>query len=97
MFKDKEASKPHHGFAFLPSSDHVLPLDTVRERILGIWHSLTWPVSKKILKADLAVIIALGLMFYPPIMEIASVSTALAPVAVEFILPSRSLGFIAEV
>ncbi|CAO3591691.1 unnamed protein product [Absidia cylindrospora] len=95
MFK-KEASKKHHGFAFLPTSDHILPLDTIKEKFISTCRGLTWPLFKKILKANLALTIALGLMFYRPLMEIASVSTALAPVAVEFILPSRSLGFIAE-
>ncbi|KAI8100188.1 uncharacterized protein BX664DRAFT_253876 [Halteromyces radiatus] len=91
MFKNKEAQN-----IFSVTSGHVLPLATAKERLIDIWHSLTWPVFKKILKANIALIITLGLMCYYPIMNLVGVSSALAPIAVEFILPSKSLGFLAE-
>jgi hypothetical protein len=80
-----------------PFSYHVLPLSTVKEKFISAWESLTWPMIKMILKANLSVTFALCVMFYHPFLETASVATALTPVAVEFVLPCQSSSCIAEV
>ncbi|CAO3646292.1 unnamed protein product [Cunninghamella echinulata] len=85
-----------HSFVFQPSSGQVVPLATVKEKLHTAHKSLTWPVIKKILTANLAVIITLGLLFYAPIRERTNLGGVLAAIAVEFIHPLKSLGFIAE-
>ncbi|KAF7721549.1 GDP-mannose transporter into the lumen of the Golgi [Apophysomyces ossiformis] len=74
----------------------TLPLQTIRQRLYEIWQSLTWPVILKILKADIAVTVALGLLMIEPIREKTQVGIVFASVAVEFVHPSKSYGMIAE-
>lgn len=93
----KEAFVTQLSFHFSPASGHILPLQTIRERIRGIWESLTWPIVKRILKADLAVTILFALLFVEPIRERAEYGIILAQVAAEFIHPAKSYGALGEV
>ncbi|KAI9320499.1 hypothetical protein BX666DRAFT_2024151 [Dichotomocladium elegans] len=92
----REALFSQFSFHLLPSSDHLLPLQTISQRIQGIWYSLTWPVIKRILKADLAVTIVFSLLLVDPIRKQTEVSIVLAQVAVEFIHPAKSYGAVCE-
>ena len=94
---NKEAFVTQLSFHFSPASGHILPLQTIRERIRGIWESLTWPIVKRILKADLAVTILFALLLVEPIRERAEYGIILAQVAAEFIHPAKSYGALGEV
>lgn len=93
----REAFVTQLSFHFSPASGHILPLQTIRERIRGIWESLTWPIVKRILKADLAVTILFALLLVEPIRERAEYGIILAQVAAEFIHPAKSYGALGEV
>ncbi|KAI8059103.1 hypothetical protein BC940DRAFT_314415 [Gongronella butleri] len=93
---NKEALRTQASFAFSPSSGQVLPFATLREKLQGAWRQLDWPILKTIIKADLAVVIVFGLIVYDPIRERTSTAGILGCIAVEFIHPCKSLGFIAE-
>lgn len=94
--KDKKLSKKAHKFRLSATSGHLIPLQTIRQRIKGIWQSLTWPICVKILKANIAVTIALALLLIDPIRNVSSTGGILASVAVEFVHPAKSYGFLAE-
>ncbi|KAI8967353.1 hypothetical protein BDF20DRAFT_829762 [Mycotypha africana] len=83
-------------FRFSATSGHLLPLQTIRRRLTGIWQSITWPICVKILKANAAVTIALGLVLIDPIRTLTQQSGILACVAVEFVHPVKSYGFLFE-
>lgn len=83
-------------FRFSSTTGQLLPLQTIRQRFVGIWKSLTWPVCVKILKANIAVTIALSFLLIEPIHQVAGTGAILASVAVEFVHPSKSYGFLAE-
>jgi hypothetical protein len=51
----------------------------------------------KIIKANIAVTIALGLLFVDSIRSVTGTGVILASVAVEFVHPAKSYGFIFEV
>ncbi|KAI9486133.1 MAG: hypothetical protein EXX96DRAFT_31773 [Benjaminiella poitrasii] len=94
--KITEKTSPINRFRLSATSGHLLPLQTIRQRIVRFWESLTWPVCVKMLKANIAVTIALGLLLIDPIRQAASVGGILASVAVEFVHPTKSYGFLAE-
>ncbi|KAI8882877.1 hypothetical protein K501DRAFT_220372 [Backusella circina FSU 941] len=95
--KSKSRNVPrYHRFRLSSTSGHILPLQTIRQRVSGIWKSLTWPMCVKIIKANIAVTIALGLLFVDSIRELTGTGIILASVAVEFVHPAKSYGFIAE-
>ncbi|KAG0185504.1 hypothetical protein DFQ28_009219 [Apophysomyces sp. BC1034] len=96
MNNKDDAFSTRHSFHFSPLSGHTLPLQTIRQRLYEIWQSLTWPTLLKILKADIAVTIALGLLMIEPIRTKTQVGIIFASVAVEFVHPSKSYGMIAE-
>ncbi|KAI8990316.1 hypothetical protein BDB01DRAFT_859003 [Pilobolus umbonatus] len=77
-------------------TDHFPPLLNTEERLVGIWKSITWPVCLKILKANFAVTILLGLFFFEPVAQYTKTAGILGCVAVEFVQPAKSYGFIAE-
>ena len=83
-------------FRFSSTTGSLLPLQTIRQRLSGIWKSLTWPVCVKILKANIAVTVALSFLLIDPIHNVAGTGAILASVAVEFVHPSKSYGFLAE-
>ncbi|GAN08432.1 hypothetical protein MAM1_0204d07943 [Mucor ambiguus] len=94
----KKDGKPEKGqkFRLSATSGHLIPLQTIRQRIKGIWQSLTWPICVKILKANIAVTIALALLLIDPVRNVSSTGGILASVAVEFVHPAKSYGFLAE-
>lgn len=94
----KKDKKPEKGqkFRLSATSGHLIPLQTIRQRIKGIWQSLTWPICVKILKANIAVTIALALLLIDPVRNVSSTGGILASVAVEFVHPAKSYGFLAE-
>jgi hypothetical protein len=96
--KKKRAAKTDKAnrFRFSSTTGHLLPLQTIRQRLVGIWQSLTWPVCVKILKSNIAVTIALGLLLVDPIRDLVGVGGILACIAVEFVHPTKSYGFLAE-
>ncbi|KAG2234483.1 hypothetical protein INT48_004862 [Thamnidium elegans] len=94
--RSKKSFKNAYRFRLATTSGRLLPLQTIRERLVGIWDTLTWPIWVKILKANIAVTIALSLLLIDPIREVSSVGAILASVAVEFVYPNKSYGFIAE-
>lgn len=94
--KKHKAKKKVHPFRLSATSGQLLPLQTIRQRLVGIWQSLNWPVCVKILKSNIAVTIALGLLLLDPIRKYSSTGGILASVAVEFVHPSKSYGFLAE-
>lgn len=94
---NKEAGRTQISFHFSPASSYVLPLQNIRQRIRGIWESLTWPVIKRILKADLAATIAFALLMIEPIRRLTDYGIILAQVAVHFIHPAKSYGQLVEV
>ncbi|KAG0787887.1 hypothetical protein G6F22_007172 [Rhizopus arrhizus] len=101
MKKKKEKLRNEQGayftrFRLSTTAGNPLPLETIQQRLLGLWQSLTWPICLKILKANLALTIALGLYFVNPIRQYTGTSGILAAVAVEFVHPSKSYGFLAE-
>lgn len=83
-------------FRFSSISGRLVPLHTIRDRLIGIWDTLTWPICVKILKANIAVTIALSFLLIDPIHNVSTVSGILASVAVEFVYPNKSYGFIAK-
>lgn len=83
-------------FRFSSTTGHPLPLQTIRQRLIGIWQSLTWPVCVKILKSNIAVTIALALLLIDPIRDLVGVGGILASIAVEFVHPTKSYGSLAE-
>jgi hypothetical protein len=83
-------------FRLASTSGHLLPLQTIRQRFLNIYQTLTWPLCVKILKANIAVTIALSLLLITPIRDLTSTGGILASIAVEFVHPSKSYGFLAE-
>ncbi|KAI9272494.1 hypothetical protein BY458DRAFT_455541 [Sporodiniella umbellata] len=78
------------------TTGRALPLLTVSQRIRGLWQSTDWPVCVKVIKANIALTITLGLFLIHPIREWTGASGILASVAVEFVHPSKSYGFLAE-
>ena len=80
--KDKEANAPAR-FRLSPTSGSIIPLQTIKQRLLGLWQSLTWPVFVKVIKANIAVTIALGLLLVNPVGHKSGISGILASVAVE--------------
>lgn len=94
--KAKRSQKAVPRFRFASISGRLVPLQTVRDRLVGIWETLTWPICVKILKANIAVTIALSFILIDPIRNLTSTSAILASVAVEFVYPNKSYGFIAE-
>lgn len=94
---NKEAGRTQVSFHFSPASSYVLPLQSIRERIQGIWESLTWPVIKRIIKADLAATIAFALLMIEPIRRLTDYGIILAQIAVHFIHPAKSYGSLVEV
>lgn len=94
--KGKTSSEKAQKFRLSATSGHLIPLQTIRQRIKGIWQSLTWPICVKILKANIAVTIALALLLIDPVRNISSTGGILASVAVEFVHPAKSYGFLAE-
>lgn len=92
----KAATSTENKFRFSSTTGNLLPLHTLRQRLSGIWTSLTWPICVKILKANIAVTIALSFLLIEPIRNIAGTSAILASVAVEFVHPAKSYGFLAE-
>lgn len=94
--REKTAPKNRQRFRLATTSGRILPLQTIRERLIGIWNNLTWPIWVKIIKANIAVTIALSLLMIEPIRELSSVSAILGSVAVEFVYPNKSYGFIGE-
>ncbi|KAI9488752.1 hypothetical protein BDB00DRAFT_29073 [Zychaea mexicana] len=93
---NKEAFVTQLSFHFSPASAHILPLQDIRQRLRGIWDSLTWPVIKRILKADLAVTLIFALLFVEPVRQYTEYGLILAQVAVEFIHPAKSYGSVGE-
>ncbi|OBZ83245.1 Uncharacterized protein C57A7.05 [Choanephora cucurbitarum] len=93
--KDKEANAPAR-FRLSPTSGSIIPLQTIKQRLLGLWQSLTWPVFVKVIKANIAVTIALGLLLVNPVGHKSGISGILASVAVEFVHPTKSYGLLAE-
>ncbi|ORX53644.1 hypothetical protein DM01DRAFT_1383643 [Hesseltinella vesiculosa] len=93
---NKDAWKTQTSFAYSPTSGTVLPFASFTEKIKTAWQQVNWPIFKTILKADLAVMIVFGLVMYDPIRERASTSGILGCIAVEFIHPCKSLGFLTE-
>lgn len=95
--KKKTPKQPSENkFRFSSTTGQLLPLQTIRQRFVGIWKSLTWPVCVKILKANIAVTIALSFLLIDSIHDVAGTGAILASVAVEFVHPSKSYGFLAE-
>ncbi|GAA5810877.1 hypothetical protein MFLAVUS_004305 [Mucor flavus] len=94
--RSKKSFKNAYRFRLATTSGRLLPLQTIRERLVGIWGTLTWPIWVKIFKANTAVTIALSLLLIDSIREVSSVGAILASVAVEFVYPNKSYGFIAE-
>lgn len=83
-------------FRYSSTSGNLLPLQTIRQRFLNIYNTLTWPLCVKILKADIAVTIALAFLLIDCIRNVTSTGGILACLAVEFVHPSKSYGFLAE-
>lgn len=96
MKKSKKSQNDALRFRFASISGRLVPLQTVRDRLAGIWDTLTWPICVKILKANIAVTVALSLILIDSIHNLSSTSAILASVAVEFVYPNKSYGFIAE-
>ncbi|KAI9275510.1 hypothetical protein BDA99DRAFT_495652 [Phascolomyces articulosus] len=93
---NKDAFVTQLSFHFSPASAHIVPLQTIRQRLRGIWDTLTWPVTKRILKADLALAIMFGLLFVEPLRKYTDFGLILGQVAVEFIHPTKSYGSVGE-
>ncbi|KAI7904812.1 uncharacterized protein BX663DRAFT_503657 [Cokeromyces recurvatus] len=83
-------------FRYSTTSGKLLPLQTIQQRIENFRESLTWPACVKVLKANIAVTIALGLLLINSIRNLTTVGGILASVAVEFVHPTKSYGFLAE-
>ena len=94
---NKEAFVTQLSFHFSPASVDIVPLQTIRQRLRGIWDILTWPVIRRILKADLALAIIFILLFVEPLRKYTEYGLVLAQVAVEFIYPAKSYGSVGEV
>jgi hypothetical protein len=94
-YKAFKADKANR-FRLSSTTGHPLPLQTIRQRLIGIWQSLTWPICVKILKSNIAVTIALGLITIDPIRDLVGAGGILACIAVEFVHPTKSYGFLAE-
>lgn len=94
--KKSKSTDKGQKFRLSATSGHLIPLQTIRQRIKGIWQSLTWPICVKILKANIAVTIALALLLIDPVRNVSSTGGILASVAVEFVHPAKSYGFLAE-
>lgn len=90
------ADNPSRRFRLSTTSGHPLPIQTIQQRLKGLWQSLTWPICLKILKANIALTIAFGLFLVDSIRRLTGASGILAAVAVEFVHPSKSYGFLAE-
>ena len=93
----KEAFVTQLSFHFSPASADIVPLQTIKQRLRGIWDILTWPVIRRILKADLALAIIFILLFVEPLRKYTEYGLVLAQVAVEFIYPAKSYGSVGEV
>jgi hypothetical protein len=96
LHKKKSTKKKAEPFRLSATSGHLLPLQTIRQRLVGIWQTLDWPTTVKIIKANIAVTIALSLLLIDPIRKYSSTGGILASVAVEFVHPAKSYGFLAE-
>lgn len=83
-------------FRLSSTTGHPLPLESIQQRLVGLWKSMTWPICVKIVKANIALTIAFGLFLINPIRQLTGASGILAAVAVEFVHPSKSYGFLAE-
>ncbi|KAI8097873.1 uncharacterized protein B0P05DRAFT_576782 [Gilbertella persicaria] len=94
--RKREKPNQTHRFRLSSTSGNLVPLQTIRQRLIGLWQSLTWPVFIKVIKANIAVTIALGLLLVDPVQELTGIGGILASVAVEFVHPTKSYGFLAE-
>lgn len=94
---NKETLLTQLSFHFSPTSAHILPLQNIQQRLRGIWESLTWPVVRRILKADLAVTVAFALLLIEPIRQQVDYGIVLAQIATEFVHPAKSYGSLGEV
>ncbi|ORE04238.1 hypothetical protein BCV72DRAFT_251377 [Rhizopus microsporus var. microsporus] len=83
-------------FRLSSTTGHPLPLESIQQRLAGLWKSMTWPICVKIVKANIALTIAFGLFLINPVRQLTGASGILAAVAVEFVHPSKSYGFLAE-
>ncbi|KAI8339322.1 hypothetical protein BD560DRAFT_412681 [Blakeslea trispora] len=94
--KEDKKMPPPTRFRLSPTSGSIIPLQTIKQRLLGLWQSLTWPVFVNVIKANVAVTIALGLLLVNPVEHRSGISGILASVAVEFVHPTKSYGLLAE-
>ncbi|KAI9028195.1 hypothetical protein CLU79DRAFT_697224 [Phycomyces nitens] len=94
--KNKDTASERRSFHFSSNAKQLQPIQTIKQRLTGIWATLTWPVVTKVLKADIAVTIALGMLMAKPIQKYADLGFVLASYAVEFVHPAKSYGSISE-
>ena len=94
---NKEAFVTQLSFHFSPASAHILPLQNIRQRLRGLWDTLTWPMLKRILKADLAITILFAMLFVEPLRKRTEYGLILGQVAVAFMHPGKPYGLLVEV